>query len=322
MDTGKRLSHAIRRCWGGFLIGCAAVTVCVLATGSSANSAQQIPLLSGGPLYSVEFDMPKAVQDRAIREQKKALAAYRGMTIGEPTRQAGCRPTDFPGSLGPPAPAVTARVIGYHVVLVVRFKTMPSALACRPHTVSVAISGKPIHPNVGGIPWVERYALQGSAGRGVIRLPMYAVAPYKLGLYAETIQGRRSKRVDMPLACPSGGCVAGEAPSAHQKATHRKFPLRGVSRSQLEASFREGIDAAGRTAPYMRHAVSCRSRTLCEATFTDPLFPRDPMRVRYVIGGEQVEGCWAVTDWKQLDEPPYEDVLRPSPSAGCVRWPI
>lgn len=265
--------------------------------------------------------MPKAVQDRAIREQQKALADFRGMTIGEPSRQAGCRPTDFPGSLGPPAPDVTARVIGYHVVVVVRFRAMPSALACRPQGLSIAISGKPIHPNVGGIPWVERYALQGSVGRAVIRLPMYAVAPYKLALYAETIQGRRSKRVDIGLACPPGGCVAGDAPSAHQKATRLKFPLRGISRSQLEASLREGIDAAGRTAPYMRHTVSCVSRTVCQATFTDPLFPRDPLRVRYVIGGEQTQTCWAVTDWKYLDEPPYEDMPRPSPTAGCVRWP-
>jgi len=307
---------------GGILVASAAATAFyILATVSSANSAEQIPLLSGGPSYSVEFDMPKSVQNRAIREQKKALAAFRGMTIGEPSPQAGCRPTDFPGSLGPPAPNVTARVIGYHVVLVVRFKTMPSALACRPQTVSVAINGKPIHPTVGSIPWVERYALQGPAGRGVIRLPMYAVAPYKLTLYAETIQGRRSKRVDMALACPSGGCVAGEAPGAHQKAIHRTFPLRGVNRSQLEASFREGINAAGRTAPFMRHTVSCGSRTLCQATFTDPLFPRQPLRMRYVIGGEQIAGCWAVTDWKNLGEPPYEDMPRPSPSAGCVRWP-
>src|SRR5262249_52842120 len=149
-----------------------------------------------GPSYSVEFDMPKAVQDRAIREQQKALAAFHGVTIGEPSRQAGCQPTDFPGSLGPPGPDVTARVIGYHVAVTVRFKTMPSALACHPQGLSIAISGKPIHPTVGSIPWVERYALRGSSGRAVIRLPMYAVAPYKLTLVSETIQGRRSKDVE------------------------------------------------------------------------------------------------------------------------------
>jgi len=265
--------------------------------------------------------MPKAVQDRAIRQQKEVWAWYQGLNIGEPTREAGCRPTDFPNSLGPPAPAVEARVIGYHVVVVVRFKTLPRALACRPRTLSIAIRGMSIHPSVRAIPWVERYELQGRVGRAVIRLPMYSAAPYELDLVSETIQGRRSKSVEMVLSCPSGGCVAGEAPPPHQKSTLRKFPLREVSRSQLEASFREGIDAAGRTSPYMQHTVSCRSQTVCQATFTDPLFPREPLRVRYAIGGEQIAKCWAVTDWKYLDELPYEDMPRPSPSAGCVAWP-
>jgi hypothetical protein len=273
---------------------CAAATVvCVLATGSSASSDKQLPLLSGGPSYSVEFDMPKAVQERAIREQRNALAAYRGVTIGEPSRQAGCQPTDFPGSLGPPAPDVSPRVIGYHVVVVVRFKSMPSALACRPQRLSIAISGGSINPQVRAIPWVETYALQGSAGRAVIRFPLYSVAPYKLTLVSETIQGRRSKDVERMLTCPPGGCVAGEAPSQHQRAIRRKFPL---------------------------HTVSCVSRTVCQATFTDPLFPRDPVRVRYVIGGEQVPTCWAVTD-SDSGEPPYEDMPRPTPPAGCVTWP-
>ena len=319
----QSLVRAIRRRWGGeILVACAAVSVVyALAIASSASSAERIPLLGDGPSYYVERDMPKAVQDRAIRQQKKALASFRGVAIGEPSLQAGCRPTDFPGSLGPPFPEVTARVIGYHVVVVVRFATLPRALACRPWGVSIAISGNAIHPQVGAIPWVQTYELQGPVGRAVIRLPLYAVAPYKLSLYAGTIQGRRSKRVERMLTCPPGGCVAGEAPRAHQKSTRRKFPLRGVSRSQLETSFREGLDAAGRSAPYMRHTASCRSRTVCEATFTDPLFPRKPLRVRYVIGGEQIETCWAVTDWKSLNEPPYEDMPRPSPSAGCVTWP-
>ena len=319
----QSLVRAIRRRRGArIVVACGVATVAhVLATGGSASSAEQIPLLAGGPSYYVERDMPKAVQDRGIREQKKALAAYQGLDIGEPSRQAGCRPTDFPNSLGPPAPAVEARMIGYHVAVVVRFKTLPRALACRPRALSIAIRGKSINPSVGASPWVQRYELQGRVGRAVIRLPMYSVAPYELFLVSETIQGRRSKSVEMVLSCPSGGCVAGEAPPPHQKSKLRKFPLRGVSRSQLEASFREGLNAAGRSAPYMRRTESCRSRTVCEATFTDPLFPRRPLRVRYVIGGEQVKTCWAVTDWKSLNEPPYEDMPRPSPTAGCVTWP-
>jgi hypothetical protein len=265
--------------------------------------------------------MPKAVQERGIRQQRKALAALRRVGKLEPTLAAGCRATDFPGSSGPPAPEVSPRVIGYHVVVVVRFKTFPRALACRPWGVSIAIHGESINPQVGAIPWVQRYALLGSVGRAVIRLPLYSVAPYRLSLTAETIQGRRSKTVEKPLTCPSGGCVAGDAPGVHKKAIRRKFPLRGVSRDQLERSFREGLAAAGRSAPYVRHAASCRSRTVCVATFTDALFPRKPLRVRFRIGGEQVARCWAVTDFELLNEPPYEDLPRPSPYAGCVTWP-
>ena len=122
--------------------------------------------------------MPKAVQDRAIRQQREALSSFRGALNEEPSLGAGCRPNDFAGSVGASTPEVTARVIGYHVEVVVRFETLPRALVCRPWRVVLipAISGTSINPQ-GSIPWVQTFELQGPVGRAVTRLPLYTVAP-------------------------------------------------------------------------------------------------------------------------------------------------
>jgi hypothetical protein len=60
--------------------------------------------------------------------------------------------------------------------------------------------------------------------------------------------------------------------------------------------------------------------TVCHATYTDPLFPDTPYRVRYQIEGEQIAGCW-MTRWpRALDPLPYEDTYKGSELAGCATW--
>jgi hypothetical protein len=155
----------------------------------------------------------------------------------------------------------------------------------------------------------------------VIRLPLYSIPPYKLTVAAVTLMGRRSKLVEDVLACPAEGCLEGDAPPPHGPLAHaRHFPLRGVDRVQLERSFREAIDAIARAAPHMRYAARCTSRSSCSVTYTDPLYPRRPYRVEYRIEGEQARGCWLVSTWKRIGEPPYEDAFWAGPEAGCVGW--
>ena len=98
------------------------------------------------------------------------------------------------------------------------------------------------------------------------------------------------------------------------------FRLRGISLTQLETSFRDGL-SAGLTPPFQIRAAGCRSLTACEVTYADPLFPREPYRIRYRIGGEQVSGCWATLIARRVDPVPYDDTHQGSgPSGGCAAW--
>jgi hypothetical protein len=66
--------------------------------------------------------------------------------------------------------------------------------------------------------------------------------------------------------------------------------------------------------------VGCPSLTVCQVTYTDPLFPDAPYRVRYEIEGEQIGGCWMAARPRVLDPLPYEDTYKGAELAGCASW--
>ena len=288
-----------------------------LSAGSGArDTLQGIPLIDDTPTLSVDSGSPPAVVERNEKLIAKAIRQLREIAKMEPSLGAGCKPNDYPGSLGPPAPRVTARIFGHHVEAIVRFDNLPAALVCRPYAVRITIIGKPIRKDL-RFPWSQYYQLVGPVGRGVIRLPLYATPPYDLHVVSGTPQNKISRTVKVRLRCPAAGCLDGEA---RGRSKPRRFPLRGVSREQLEESFRDGVEAIGRSAPYMRLSTRCPSTTVCQVMFTDPLFSEQPYRIRYEIGGEQTAGCWLVRDREELDEPPYDDAYARGPAAGCVSW--
>ena len=268
--------------------------------------------------------MPASVQARMLREQKAFLARARAAYKLPRTLAAGCEPTQIGAQhyMGPPAPKVSARIIGHDVEIVVAFKRLPASDACRPFGVTTVMNGAPVrNPGPG---WVNRYLVRGPRARVVSMLPMYAKAPYRLLVSSETISGYRSRMVELPLRCPGTGdlvkgCLRGWAPKLHSNSMPTPvLPLRGVDLPSLEATLRYVIADERTASPARVHCASLRS---CEITYIDPDFPRSPYRVRYRITGEQLQGCWM--GWRQttLDTPPYADAWQGAMQlAGCVSW--
>ncbi len=305
------------------VLALASVVVSVsFVVGSGARVAsQRVPLIDDTPNLQNSRSDPQEVRDRTERFAREALQELRRISGKEPSLEAGCRSTGFPGSLGPPAPvSVTPRIIGHHVEAIVRFAKLPKSPVCRPWAIRITMFGKPITAG-GRFPWSQYYQLVGPVGRAVIQLPMYSTAPYELWVQSGTIQNRTSKTIKIKLRCPAAGCLAGDAPTQHDSGkTAPRFPLRRVSAAQLQESFSAGEDAIARSALFMRFRTSCSGTTSCLVTYTDPLFPDHPYRVRYTIAGEQQAGCWYVSHFQKLDEPPFDDAFARSPVAGCVSW--
>ncbi len=287
---------------------------------SGERSREAIPLLAEPPSLTAEFDMPKAVRARLARAQRKALATLKRASKQQPSRAAGCTSTDVPAELGPPAPNVTSRVFGQHVEVVVRFDAMPASTACRPAAIQVSIKGKPIRVGGDALPLTEVFRLRGPVGRAVIQLPYDARPPYQLVVEAGTVVGRRSKSVRQTPACPPTGCLAGPGWTRNGKPLPQPvFPTRGIDRRQLQTSFLNAL-AVAIPPPFEMRDAGCASLVSCQVTFTDPLFPRAPYRVRYTIEGEQVSSCWRVGSKYVLDPLPYEDTYQGPTPAGCASW--
>jgi hypothetical protein len=301
------------------------VALNVDGAGAEVGSGQRLPVLAPYVDQTTEHDTPTPVRARMIREAKAALARIRAASKLPRTRVAGCEPAQIGEQryLGPPAPQVSAMIIGLQVEIVFSFKHLPASDACRPFGLSTVVSGPPIRGHHGSAA-IDRYRIRGSRGRVVSDLPYYSKAPYRLLVIAETILGQRSRYIEVPLRCPGTrdlvkGCLPGPAPSLHARFVPKPvLPLRGVDRASLEATLRYVI-ADERTATPTR--VRCVSLRSCEITYVDPDFLNSPYRVAYRVAGQQLGGCW--TAWRQatLDEPPYEGAwhgrLR---LAGCVSW--
>jgi hypothetical protein len=289
-----------------------------------SGRAERIPLLAPAPDRSIERDMPASVQSRLAREQKALLARAQAASKLPRTRAAGCVPAQIGAQryLGPPAPDVTATIIGHHVEIVFEFKRMPASDACRPFGLSTVVNGVRITtPGPGAI---HRYRVRGSRARVVSDLPWYAKPPYRLLVISETILGLRSRYVELVLRCPGTGdsvkgCLRGYAPPLHAMPMPKPvLPMKGVDRGSLEATLRYVVADERTAKPTQARCASLRS---CEITYVDPDFPGSRYRVRYRIVGEQLRGCWM--GWRQatLDKPPYEDAWQGRQQfAGCISW--
>ena len=174
--------------------------------------------------------------------------------------------------------------------------------------------------------WTETRILRGpGAGRAVVRLPLYTRAPYTLRVSSST----RSRTARADATSASSAARQRDASGATRRPPTRPsrptptFPIRQITRAQLEASFREAAERRGpaNAAPYLRHKARCRTLTTCTLTYTDPLYPDQPYTTRYRIAGEQTPGVWLVTKHDELTEPPYGDIVARGPEAGCVAWP-
>jgi hypothetical protein len=311
---GRRLPSLVV----GTVVGTVA-TALFIGSATGAESREAIPLLAEPPSLSIERDMPKPVQARLARAQRKALALLKSAAKQHPSRAAGCATDDF-GQLGPPPPDVTPVVFGQHVEVVIRFKRLPRSIACRPWAILVSIKGRLTNARGDSLPLTELFQLRGPIGRVVISLPYNARAPYQLIVSAGTVFGRRSKLVRQNLSCPPKDCLQGVSwkPNGEQ-VPQPILQIRGINRLDLETSFRDALTAA-RPAPFMMRDAGCTGLTTCQATFADPLFPDSPYRVRYQIEGEQVAGCWAARTKRILDPLPYEDTYKGPTPAGCASW--
>ncbi len=289
--------------------------------GSSSDRVQEpIPLLGPHLSLTMERDMPAVVRARIAREQRRLLRLARSASGDTVSRTNGCVPSDFPGTLGPPTPRVTPRILGYQVEVLVDYDRLPRSLQCRPWNLRVHV-----HSRDGKINFDSSFAVEAPRGRIVVNLAWFGHPPYRLAVVSETLSGRRGPRVELPLRCPGTGhrlkgCLAGLTGLAPPKP---ELPLRGVTLSALKASL--GYVLGPQRRPPILHAAPsaarCPSLRACEVTYVDRAFPGSPFRVRYRIVGQQVRGCWLGLHDGIVGRRPYEDAGGGPPTlAACTSW--
>lgn len=318
----NRLRIARRR----ILVAAAATLTSVLPVAASGESAP-IPLLVPEPYLSIDRDLPPAVRDRKTKVLKELTERAQAAARIPATTANGCVPAGS-GSLGPPPPRITPRILGHHVEVVFNFARLPASPACRPFELTVVVyAGRKASSSFKNA--VGRFWLQGPRGRAVVDLPWSGNPPYHVIVSAATITGRRGRQVEQALRCPGTGsvvrgCLLGYRPTAHTNPMPKPvLPVRGLDRSSLEATMRYAV-AGERIPPILNsvpQAASCSSLKLCTVTYLDPAFPDLPYRVRYRIAGQQVRGCWL--GWRQgaIDPLPFSDAtIGQADLAACTSW--
>lgn len=303
--------------WAAVLLVGVSATSGGTSSVSGASSRESVPLLSWPRSFTLERDLPAVVRARIVREQQKVLKVARGAANEPAARAGGCVPSDFPGSLGPPAPEVSPRVLGHQVEVVITFGRWPRSLVCRPWLLRVIVRSKDGRLNLD-----SRFWAHARRGRAVVDLPLFGRPPYRLDVTAESLFGRRRPTVELPLRCPGTGdvvrgCLAGATGLAIPRPV---LPIRGLTRASLEASL-DYLLTAQRRPPILHAAPSasqCPSLRMCEVEYVDRAFPDSPFQVRYGIAGQQISGCWTGRHQGILGQRPYEDaggVPCPSPPA-------
>ncbi len=288
--------------------------------GSQMNGSGHatLPLLVAWDPVSPGRDLPANVVARLDGQERAALARARDHVHDPLTRAGGCVATQSPGTLGPPLPKITARLLGRHVALVIRYRSRPASAHCRPATLLVAV-GSSATPS--GVPWVREFRVEPpAAGRIELSVPPYSPGPYQLTARSVSMFGAPGPELQVQLAC-KGRCV----PPLHAGADYDALPkpllpLTAITRAQLEASFRFAV--SGDRDPRPVH-VTCPSSNRCVVRYVDASFPRRPYRVAYLVEGERVAGCWMarLDGAGALDPLPYSDARKGQTDlAACRSW--
>ena len=235
------------------------------------------------------------------------MKVVRAAAAAPATRSAGCGPGEFANELGPPEPSLQPQVLGRHVAFTYRFAHVPSALACRPWSLTVVLIGHSAHrPSQ----WVQAFDVHATPrGRVVMPLPRASHPPYTYIVTTETIQDHRAPLLGGKIDC-RGLCL----PGLTFKGPQPSHPLPvDLDRSQLEASLRFVVSRERLWPP--RH-VACTSRTNCTITYADPLYPKMPFRIGYTVSGERLHGCWMALSTGPRDPLPYQDVKQGESELG------
>jgi hypothetical protein len=288
--------------------------------GSQMNGSGHValPLLVAWDSISPERDMPAKVVARLEAEERAALARARDDVHDARTRAGGCVATQFPGRLGPPLPRITARLLGRHVALVVRYRTRPTSAHCRPATLLVAVRSV---ATPSGVPWVREFRIEPpAAGRLELSVPPYSPGPYRLIARSVSMFGDPGPELRVRLAC-NGRCMPPLHAGADFDALPKPLlPLTAITRVQLESSFRFAVSRERDPRPAR---VTCPSSYRCVVSYVDASFPHSPYRIAYLVEGERVAGCWmARLDGSgALDPLPYSDAPKGQIDlAACRSW--
>jgi hypothetical protein len=277
-----------------------------------------LPLLVAWDPIAPERDMPANVVARLEAQEHAALVRAREHARDPRTRAGGCVATRFPGSPGPPLPKITARLLGRHVALVIRYRTRPTSAHCRPSTLLVAVRS---NATPSGVPWVKEFRVEPpAAGRLELSVPPYSPGPYEVVARSVSMFGDTGPTARIRLAC-TGRCVPPLRAGADYDALPKPLlPLTAITRVQLESSFRFAVSRERDPRPAR---VTCPSSNRCVVSYVDASFPRSPYRVAYLVEGERVAGCWmARLDGSgALDSLPYSDARKGQIDlAACRSW--
>jgi hypothetical protein len=210
------------------------------------------------------------------------------------------------------------------VEVVLEYSKLPSADSCRPAGFTVVVySGKHASPTFNGAGAINRYLVRPGRVRVISDLPWGGAPPYHVFVNAETIVGKRSPNVELPLTCPGGdrvkGCLLGYRPELHAwNLPEPVLPVIGLDRAMLERSLRYVV--AQERVPYSQR-VHCASLRYCVVTYVEPAYPKMAYRIRYRVAGQQVRGCWMAMGERTLDPRPYEGAgPGRNELAGCASW--
>ena len=134
---------------------------------------------------------------RSLREQLRFHEQAEEAAALPHTREEGCeqvRPAPRYSYGGPPAPAISAHVVGKRIVIRFEFNPLPSSPACRPFGLDVSVSSGEFNtPEY--LESTQRFLVKTAAGSATVAAPARAQLPYTVRARAVTIDQRASREV-------------------------------------------------------------------------------------------------------------------------------
>jgi hypothetical protein len=291
---------------------------------SDSSTSRSAPLMTHYNPPTRDRSLPPSILADVARRQSRAHAAARRFADRPATEAAGCEHFRNVGAdrrwiVGPPAPKAHARSIGHFVTVVLRFRApLPRSPACRPRSLRItAYSGHP-GGTLNNLGSPSDFAITGSSGRATVSLPWGGRPPYHVSFRVETVLGRASRKVTLPVVCPPRACLSGLR-STRSLTERSRRPLGGISLSQLRRSFAEAVSLQG--LQYVRVTTTCESLRVCLLRLRSPTFPRARWAREYRLNAEHRAGCWSAASRRYLGRKPYDAApTGPDRLVSCVGW--